>query len=254
MLYGHAYLAPSPYRTHEHFGSFYAQKDSLGNIIGLGSWFWKIPSEGLKPERRISNDFNTIYQINSQLAVSIAFYYGKMYNLFSFRYLEGLTFHNVPVATIGEVINEGKSIAYGGTVRLDYLDRFGNMAINCFAAFSYSDGKIGDNPITNTSKYILKVGFGVSYQNNINLYAKLQYRDKAHLYNSTFDNPIFIEPITYINITASAKIINTENFKLSLFSTITNLTNARYYMPGYSEFPLIPQDPIRINFGIKIDL
>ena len=62
------------------------------------------------------------------------------------------------------------------------------------------------------------------------------------------------EPFALVNLTANYKIINKQKFIASLFVNVFNLLNLKYYNAGYENFETTPQDPIRIDFGLKFDL
>ena len=255
LLYGYAYLAPSPYKSMQHYGSFYTTTNEAGEITGLASGFWHLPNPNLEPEKRVSRDIYMMYQINTNFAVSINGYYSNMYNLVGKGGYEDLEFHGVPIGYVSKTINEGEATAYGGTVRFDYKGIIGkHLNTNLFAAYTYSDGKIADNPLIFSAKHTVKTGICISYKNKFNIYTKLLYRTGSHSRKSTFEEPTMNNPFALITLTANYKVINKQKFKASLFVNVFNLINSKYYNVGYENFTTTPQDPIRIDFGIKLDI
>lgn len=252
LLYGQAYLSPSPFKSYQHFGSFSPLMNSDGDVTGLESYYFFLPNPDLEPEKRVSYDTYLMYQINSNLAISLNTYFGQISNLISTTGTDTITFHNIPVYWVETLTNHGNSTAYGGTARIDYKGILGNtMQLNLFAAYSFSDGNISDNPLIYSAKHTIKSGLDFSYKNKINLYTKFAYRTGSHYIFSTFDSPIMNDPFLLITTTLNYKIINKDKMNAGLFLEITNLLNSKYYNVG-ENFGLTPQDPIRINLGLKL--
>lgn len=255
LLYGHAYLAPSPYKAYQHYGSFYQTTNDAGEITGLASGFWHLPNPDLEPEKRTSYEIYTMYQLNANFALSANGYYGQISNLIGTAGYDNIEFQGIPIDYVSKTVNAGDATAYGGSFRFDYRGILGrHFNTNIFAAYTYSDGKIAENPLIFSAKHTIKSGIGISYKDKFNIYTKILYRTGSHYRKSTFDEPIKNEPFTLINLTANYKIISKPKFKASLFINAFNLLNSKYYNAGYENFALTPQDPIRIDFGLKLDI
>ncbi len=254
LLFGQAYLAPSPSKSHTHFGSFYQTTNDEGEITGLASSFWQLINENLEPEKRTSYDIYSIYQINMNFAISINGYLGQISNLITRAGYDNIEFQGIPVDYVSKTVNKGDAIAYGGTFRFDYKGVLVNhLNVNIFAAYSYSDGKIDENPLIFSAKHTIKSGIGIRYK-KFNIYIKTLYRTGSHSRTSTIEEPIMNKPFTLINLTAKYKIINKPKFKASLFINVFNLLNSKHYNAGYEDFKTTPQDPIRFNFGLKLNI
>ena len=254
LLYGQAYLSPSPFKSYQHFGSFYPATNDAGEITGIVSDYFFLPNPNLEPEKRISYDTYIMYQINPNFAALINTYYGQISNLISTTGAENVVFHDVTVGYVETMTNQGNSIAYGGTFRLDYKGYIGNFFnINLFAAYSYSDGNISDNPLIYSAKNTVKTGLNMRFKQKFNLYFKTQYRTGSHYIFSTYDQPIMNKDFFVMSATANYKIINKKAFKVNMFINISNLSDTRYYNVG-ENFELTPQDPIRVDFGLKFDM
>jgi len=254
LLYGQAYLAPSPIKSYQHYGSFYPTTNSSGQITGLASGFWFLPNPDLEPEKRKSFDANFIYQLNSNLAISLIGYYGVINNLVTTQGFFGETFHGVSVGYVSRSVNAGDATTYGGSFRIDYKgDITSKLKLNLFAVFSYSDGDIDGNPLINTAKNTIKAGFDFNYKQKANVYATVQYRSGSHSYFTSTEVPLISDPYTLINLTANYKIIQKEKLNLSFFANVVNLLNIKYYNSGNNDFVFASQDPIRVDFGLKVD-
>ncbi len=254
VLYGHAYLAPSPYHAYQQFGSFYPVTNQTGEITGLASGFWQLANPDLQPEKVISYAVSTLYQISNKLAVSANLYYNDIQNLIE---VEGTTEHEFKGVTVGLInkpINEGYASSYGGTLMLSYKGLLGNSVYaDGFAAYSYSDGKIEDKPLIASSKNTIKTGLGIQYK-KFGFYTQLTYRSGSYTRNSTLDNLKSNDPYTVVKLSSKYRIAETEKFNTSIFLNIRNLFNIRYYNIGYHVFDLTPQDPIRVEFGINLEI
>jgi len=255
LLYGQSNLFPSSYKTYQHYGTFYPITNSSGQVTGLASGFWHLPNLNLEPEKRTSYEVFASYQFTQNLAVSVNGYYGIITNLIENTNFENTEFHGIPVSNYRQAINKGIATAFGGTFRIDYKSTISPLfATDIFAAYTFSDGEIADNPLIFSAKNTLKVGIGLQYATRFNLYTKILYRTGSHYRFSTYDNPILNNPFTLINLSANYKLFMKSKFKATLFINVFNLANAKYYNAGGENFTLTPQDPFRIDFGLKIQL
>lgn len=253
LLYGEAFLAPSPIKAYQHYGSFYPETDVDGEITGLASSYWFLTSPDLEPEKRKSFDANIIYSITPDFAFSLTTYYSKMTNLIQTAGFTGETFKGIPVDYVERNINAGKAEAYGGSLRLDYMKPLsGNLTAGFFASYSFSDGNIAGNPLLFSAKNTFKAGVNISSKSKFNIYTQFIYRSGSHAYSSTADNQLLSDAFSLVNITGNYLMVNAENVKIQLFVDSFNLLNSKYYNAGNNGFDFTPQDPIRVDFGLKI--
>ncbi len=255
LLYGQAYLAPSPYKSYQHYGSFFPISNSQGEISQLGSAYWYLPNFDLKPEKRTSYDASAMYQLNTNFAFSVNGYYAQISNLIVAEGYINEIFHDIPVGFVNKNINKGEAINYGGTARIDYKGVLGlKFKTNFFAAYSYVDGNIANAPLIYSAKHTVKSGLSVMYNQRLQIYTKVQYRSGSLREGSTFEKPLISDAFTVINLTANYKILNKPKFQLGVFSSISNVLNTKYYNAGNENLDQSPQDPLRANFGLKLDL
>ncbi len=254
ILYGHAFLAPSPFKAYQYYGSFFHITNATGDIIGLASGYWHLPNPDLEPEKRTSYDIHSMYQVNPNFAISLNGYYGQISNLIGAEGYIGLEFKGVPVDYVTKTINKGDATAYGGTFRLDYKGNIAaNFNLDVFAAYTYSDGDIADNPLIFSAEHTFKGGVGLQFKNRFNIFSKVLYRTESHYRYSTSDTPITNDAFAVVNLTANVKVINKQKFKAGLFVNVYNLLNSRYYNVGWDFFEQTPQDPIKLDFGLKLN-
>lgn len=145
VLYGTAFLAPSPYAAFAHFGSF----NTTVNGPGPESFFWRLPNPGLKPIKERSLEVGYKGYLSGTLSVSATVFRTELRNLYSLqndatstRLYNGV-YKGLDVAFIEVRTNLGTQKNTGGTVRLDYLNFFGNgIQVNPYLSWSHVDGKV----------------------------------------------------------------------------------------------------------------
>jgi iron complex outermembrane receptor protein len=106
LLFGTAYLAPSPYQSYGHFGSFY----STDGGATYASDYWHVPNPDLKPQHKQTADVNLLHSLTPQIAVSASGFVSRFTNLIKDADPVELqrTYRGWPVAYIDFPVNEGK--------------------------------------------------------------------------------------------------------------------------------------------------
>jgi len=216
LLYGSAYLAPSPYRTYQHYGSFIPVTDSVSReVVGLKSDFWRLPGNILESQRINTYESSCSYLINDNLIFAINGFYNHVKNLLSSEGLAGQSFHGIPVGIIERPINKGTANSYGGTARIDFKKSWETIIIQSLLAYTYINGEIEGKQIPYTAKNTVKGIFDVNYD----------------------------------------KISSSDRFEMNFSLKIKNLLNSKYYnvpIGGAESLGMAPQDPIRILFGVNL--
>lgn len=256
LLYGRAYLQPSPYRTYQHYGSFVPVVDSVsGEVTGLTANFWRLPYAGLKPQ--IVNTFELIcsYLLTSNLALSVNGFFNNMDDIISSQGYTGEEFHGIPITYIERPINKGEATTYGGTVLLTYKLHLSKYKLNSSLAYTFIDGDIDGKPIPFSAKNTIKgvVDFQLS---NISISPRLIYRSESKHRSLTDENGDLIsnDPFTVVNLMVRYNVSKFEKMRFSVYTKISNLFNNKYYnvpIGGMESFHVSPQDPIRINLGVE---
>lgn len=260
LLYGQAYLAPSPYVAYQHYGSFYPITSSTGKVAGLGGAYWRLSNPDLEPETRKSFDFQGIYQVNQSFAISVNGYYSTITNLIITQGLAGQTFKGVTIGWVDKPVNAGEALTYGGTLRADYIGKLTeSIQANLFMAYSYSDGNITDDntdkPLILSAKNTFKTGFGIRW-NKLDVYLNFRHLDGTHAYSSTNANEVVVDAFNVLDATTNFKLVDNDKYKIGLFLNASNILDARFYNAGNTneDFPFAPQDPRWITFGVKLGL
>ena len=255
VFYGEAYLAPSPYLAFAHFGSFSGTKNAKGEYI---SSFFHLPNPDLKPQKTRSPEINLTHKFTPDFTVTLTGYYSWIEDLIHD------TFHSTSSNFIsgGEITswkrfeNLGNAEIYGGDIRADHHTKAGMFDLKFWGNYSFADGWENN---------------GSSAKVELRYLAK--HKVKAGL-TATFDEKYFISPmIRWIGKTKHSKIdpndptkrqqvdaytlvnlhsgINNLYQDLSIYLTVRNLLDNRYFNAGAGSLVSSPQDPRRIIWKLE---
>jgi outer membrane cobalamin receptor len=142
LLYGGAYLAPSPYQAYAHYGAFY----SLDGGETYQSEFWHVPNPDLKPQRKRTIEAQVQQALSANLHVTFSTFYSRFTDLVhefdATSRLSG-SYLGWPVAYLQQSVNGGRETTYGGTASIDVLERLGTSGqLYLRGAFSLVDGRV----------------------------------------------------------------------------------------------------------------
>jgi outer membrane cobalamin receptor len=145
LLYGQAYLAPTPYQSYAHYGSFYST-DGGGTYA---SDYWHVPNPRLKPQRKRTVEGTVLQQLAPSLNLSASAFVSTITNLIKTadpdRSYAG-TYLGWPVAYIDFAVNEGHQRSYGGTVGVDFLKSWASdRSLSARFGLSLANGTIWDD-------------------------------------------------------------------------------------------------------------
>jgi outer membrane receptor for ferrienterochelin and colicin len=259
LLYGRAYLSPSPYRQYQHYGSFQPVVDSAsGEITGLQSGYWRLPGEDLESQKISTYEAGVSCIISSNLILSVNGFFNDVDDILSREYYTGQSFKGIPVATIERPINEGHTISYGGTARMDFRRNWQTFTLNSFLAYTFIDGEIGGEQIPYTAQNTVKSVSDLNF-NRFSVSVRLIYRSRSYHRSIRDDsgNLVSCDPFGIINLSARYTLLDRERFATEAFVKISNLLNSKYYnvpLGGDESIMMVPQDPIRILAGIQLQI
>lgn len=252
LLYGEAFLAPSPLASYEHFGSFAFQRDD-----GLyQSFFFHIPNPDLAPEEMQTLELNANWRVTENLNINATFYKEKVDNM------HGSLISEMPVSDFiagGDIstteitANVGEADAQGMDVSFIYQQQLGSGVLQLFGHYSYVDGELSAEGRLSDLPYTA--------------------RGKAHLGLTYRQDNWFITPKIYrVGKTYAGEIINvgqrTDAFtvvdlyggidnvfdKVSLTFRIDNLFNKKHYHANWGDSFVSfgrPQDLRTFEVGIS---
>lgn len=276
LLYGSAFLAPSPLQAFEQFGSF----TSFDDGTTYQSFFFRLPNPNLKPQLIDTFEGSFNYSKN-QLRINLTGFYSISSGLFSYgldkdnQNLYKGTYKGWKVETIETAINSGKQTFYGGHLIVDYRKIFSDKnSINIYTSMSYVDGKVNniENQSTNTDKEIPAITpfvyrFGIDWVlKKFTFSSRLTYVGTQNTYNQSISNPEKRQKIAgypLVNLNAQYRFNN----YFAVFTQIRNLLDIRYYNVNLGASPErvgtggaaqaeiaagAPQNPFRIIGGVRV--
>jgi iron complex outermembrane receptor protein len=251
LLYGKAFLAPSPFKAYQQVGSFFAVSDSSG-ITGLASNFWHLPNPNLKPQKVNSYEVSGIYFFDENLFLSLNAYYNDIYDLIVNQGFLGEKFYGIPVGYVQRLVNKGKAYSYGGTIKFDGKIKFGESIFSSYCLYSYSDGEIAGKPLTYSARNTIKAGLSAHFR-RFNISLRSLYRSPSNHETSSKNSKVANDSYTVLNLFAKCDVDIWSDLKTSVFIKVDNLFNSKYYNVGFGgDFVRTPQDPVRIIVGINL--
>ncbi len=263
MLYGSAFLAPSPYAAYAHFGSFF----STDGGKSYQSFFWRLPNPGLEPIHAKTLEVTDRISLGPSFSVRAGAYYSRYRNLFALvndattTHLYNGMYKGFPVATIEVRANQGTEDIHGGTLQLDYVHTFAvDQAIVGNVAYSYVTGKI--DPLENGKKYEIggiapstfRVGADVQLGKwSVSPHLLVSGEQRLESLNPATNKRYTIGGYSLLTIPVRYKL--RDNMDVTL--TMTNALDQHYRNvsegsgPGLNaEFDGTPQDPRRVAVGV----
>lgn len=246
LLYGEAYLAPSPFNTHKHFGSFISSP-TAGS--GYHSYFFHVPNENLQPEKLRSVEGSLTHNFGHGLRLSVNPYYNKVRQLIQDVIVGPGTFKGVEVDSIERAENRGNMETYGATLRADAVVRSGRWSLEPWAAYTYSEGKLTGKYIPFNSRHSILGGVSI-------LRGRWVITPKA-LYRSYSRNqdgsrvPQFTVADLYLRYAVS----RLRTGGLTAYLELKNIFDRRYYNGAYGggadHLSGAPQDPFEAAAGFS---
>lgn len=261
VMYGSAFLAPSPYQKYSHYGAFYSTDGGLT----YQSDYWHLPNPDLKPQRKSTVETAVRQSAGANAEVWGSVFYAHLSDLIR----EGLdradryqsTFKGWPVALVEISTNEGHAQTYGGSAGIDLFHIFGtNRQIAGRVAVSLADGVYeggqrvelgGMAPAQLQMSTDVKFD-GWSVSPRLSLVSKQRTlattEESGRLRRRTLDG------YTLVNL----NVRRTISSRLDAFATVENVLDARYRAINLRAFnnpeELIgaPQNPRRIIAGLQV--
>lgn len=257
LLYGEAFLAPSPEKAFEQSGSIY-RYDNTQKVLEAD--YFRIANPDLRPEKLRSLESSVNIFLTSNFNIAINGFYTHISDLIDFFGVapKDQKPSNLEASRLEMSVNKGTSETVGGTARINFLFRLGTLTFNNYAAYTYIDGHIDGNPLLFTAKHTVKSGAEIHYK-RFSMSPRMIWRSSS--YSSITDGfngeNFYNSPFVVINMAARYQIKATGKLRLGIFADVRNLLDNRYYnvYVGSDEgMPLTPQDPFRIRIGLNVTL
>ncbi|MFZ2958084.1 MAG: TonB-dependent receptor [Candidatus Ozemobacteraceae bacterium] len=253
LLYGTAFMAPPPDKVYQDAGSFKIDKANPGDIR---SNFFHIPNPDLKPEKIRSTQSEIAYTFNESRRLTLNVYDSRISDIQQLLSIGSGTYLGKPVRMLETAGNRGNARSYGGTLRLDSLQKYKRLEVNSYLAFTYSNGDLDGEMLPYSARTAIKAGcsliqgrwtFSPRFIHQGRSYS--QEKDSQGNYTSS-------PPFSIMNLFVKYRHSQNDRFVLSPFLNITNLTDARYYNPnlaGAGGFTATPQEPRCVTGGVTVE-
>ena len=158
VLYGTAYLAPSPYQAYAHYGSFYS--DDGGQTYQ--SEFWHVPNPDLEPQRKKTVEVNVLQGVTESVAISVSTFYSRITDKIQDSdpdMVQPGLYKGWPVSNIDFPINEGNESTLGATLGADVARTVASdIRINARASVTVVDGRTFHEESDGTIRFIEAAG------------------------------------------------------------------------------------------------
>jgi outer membrane receptor protein involved in Fe transport len=275
VLYGTAYLAPSPSDSYIQYGSF----NTPDSGRTYHSYFLHLPNPGLKPIKSQNVELNIRQDITHNLILTFDAYYSRLLGLHEFSddnastKLYNNSFNGIPVDYIEVFTNNNRQKNWGGSVQVNWKYFNGKLKMNSYASLSYVNGvfekgpdekdeEIKDAEIDFIAPFMLRLGTDMKL-GKFTCSPRLIITGKQNLsgFSDTTTNVIQRQTIPgYALLNISLQYIPGK--RISFFSNITNALNQRYKSVGFNMdlqntntelFYGQKEDPIRITAGINFN-
>lgn len=140
-LYGTAFLAPSPFQSYAHYGSFY----SVDGGKTFASSYWHLSNPDLKPQHERTAEVEVSQSVGHTVLLSGSAFFSRFTDLIKSTDADQSYagfYKGWPVDYIDFPVNEGKSSTYGGSLGVDYTRVFAaDRRLQAHARVAYVDGR-----------------------------------------------------------------------------------------------------------------
>jgi outer membrane receptor for ferrienterochelin and colicin len=258
LLYGEAFLAPSPNQAFQHHGSFVPVRDGAGDITGLSSFFFRLPNPDLTPER-IRMGEALVFHRAGDVQLSGSAFVADVRDRFGSGFLTDVDFKGWPVESVLVPINlDERVLTYGGTAAAQGRARAGRWVLAPAAAWSITGGERGDDPLPATSTHLVKALVDVE-RGPFSASARMQLRSAARHPETRDAGGALVEipgsTVFDLHLRWDG-VLRDVRARTSLWVDVKNVLDARYHhvSSAFDHLPGVPQDPLRLMVGIDAEL
>lgn len=254
VLYGEAYLSPSPYKAYQHYGSFNPTTDDQGGVTGLSGPFWHLSNPDLNPEKLRTAEASANWYPTRNARFYMGGYYSVVTDLITNEVTLDQSFKGIAVNAAERPTNRGEATSFGGTALVDGRFGLGPLTFLPSLAYSYADGDIDGTPLFFTAMHTFKGGIDSRWgRGSISL--RGQYRS-ASASTSMGPNGDPIEAKAYFVARAFARYgaVRSDALDLDVWLRVDNALDNRYTnasLTANEGFGASPQDPIRGSLGVS---
>lgn len=257
LLYGEAFLAPSPYFTYEHFGSFNGTQDAQGRYQSFAMF---VPNTALGPEQVQTWQLDGSWLLNAHWELAATGYRNRLSGLILPVRTDPTLSDFVPGGTLLATFynaNRGAIEVDGLELRVDHWQHYAPGRLRAWASYNYQDGQqtspAGREALPFVAQHNVKLGlswaWGEHYSLSPSLYAASPMRSPAG--GGRADSYRHAPGYAVVDLYARADKLRPG---LSLFLRVQNLFDRRWYNAGSGadlSFVASPQDRRRASLGLE---
>ncbi len=258
LLYGQAFLAPSPNQTFVHHGAFEPVLDGIGQIVGLRSIFFRLPNPGLRPERVRMGEL-IVFRTAGPLRLSGSAYLADVRDRFGSGFLTDQQFKGWPVETVLVPINlDERVVTYGGNLGLDGRVRRGAWTLHPTLAYSATGGRRGDDPLPASSAHVVRGAVDVERgAASASLRGVVRSAMRHPETRDAAGELVRIDGSARLDLHLRwNRLLPDRRARTTLWLDVHNLLDARYrtVSNAFDHLPGVPQDPLRLMVGFDAEL
>lgn len=264
LLYGTAFLAPSPYQSRAHYGSFYTTDGG----VTYASDYWHLGNPDLKPQRKKTFQATVDQPLGHLLNVSVTAFHSAIDDILKSADADLAgpgTYLGWPVAYIDFPVNKGEETIYGGSADMTFLKSWSAQTrLAARAGLSLADGELRDGdsldgiPLGAIAPLQLRAGADAelgdwSASASIMTFGRQRLLATTSAHGRTVRKTL--PGFTTVDLNVRRNRITRH---LSAFVRIENLLDARYVhineraLTNPEELVGTPQGPRRVAVGIDI--
>jgi outer membrane receptor protein involved in Fe transport len=246
LLYGEAFLGPSPQKQYEHFGTFSGRKNEEGEYV---SSLFHIPNPSLGPETVRTVEASMLVNPGNTSLLTVSAYHSELSDLTMAAPTETPQTDYIPggfIETTQTYRNVGSTEVHGVDVSLDHHTNTALGDVRAWSHYSFVDGRLtapqGTFALPFVSKHKVKVGLTYDYDDRYFLSPSLYWISRATTHTFTSRNT---KASSYFLTNLVGGVRNIAE-GLDLTVRVDNVFNRKYYHAGFGSFPDFlnsPQDP-----------
>jgi iron complex outermembrane receptor protein len=228
ILYGEAYLAPSPSLIFQHYGGF-AFQDNQGVYQ---SFLMHVPNPDLQPEEMKTLEINLNQQISTNLKATLSLYTQEVTGIIAAQDTPSVQSDFVQGGNIASTVwnaNQGDLHSDGLDLSLFYQASLSSSKLNIWGSYSWIDGHLksqeGKVELPFTAKNKLKMGATYEYSNYF-FSPSLHWIDKTSGGETGENIGKTVPAYTLLNVYMGARSIFYSELELGL--RIQNVLNKKY--------------------------
>lgn len=264
VLFGTAYLAPSPYVSYWHEGSFFSADGGRTYASSL----WHLGNPDLKPERKRTVELDLQQKLTDELSISGSAFHTLITDII--RNSDPDTersgfFHGWPVEVIETPVNEGRQTTVGGAISLNLVKSFApDRRVEAHAALSVIDGRLrgDDSPdgrlsVGAMAPVQLRAGADIDW-GRWSVAPRLALVGTQRVMATTVVDGSLVRRTLNGYYTVDANIRRYVRKNVDVFLTVENALDQRYRninvraYTDHGEFDGVPQNPRRLTFGFEL--